>query len=128
MTFTDISEDIQNFIKKYVQSVGDLDVVLLLATDLTKEWTSEDVSRILRTNVSYASTQLDKLAAGGLLRRQSRDQKQFYTCAFDTETLDRIHRLEELYKVKTSALIRLIYSQPIDVIQKIADAFKIKKD
>lgn len=120
----EIPERLRLFLRKNVNSVSLLDVLFLLKRDAQKKWTPEEVSAEMRTNKSYATSQLAELVA---LKLVSTSEK---TYSYDPQPsdLEVIDELERLYNSRRSTVIGFIYSQPIDSIRDFADAFKIKKD
>lgn len=124
MAESELSLEMQNFINAHIRSVGDLEVLFLLAEDPRRQWTGEEVSRELRTNANYAQSQLKELCKVGLLENES---GKFSTRA-DPQLLDLIYRLRNDYTLRRSTVINFIYEQPLEKIRGFADAFKLKKD
>lgn len=122
--FNEIPERLRLFLRKNVNSVSLLDVLFLLKQDAQKKWTPEEVSREMRTNRSYATSQLAELVALKLVSTS----ENTYSFAPQSSDLEVIDELERLYNSRRSTVIGFIYSQPIDNIRDFADAFKIKKD
>lgn len=120
----EIPEPLRLLLRKYFNSVSLLDVLFLLKRGSHKGWTAEEVSGEMRTNRSYASSQLTELTAARLVKNE--DGKYFF--APEKEEAELIDQLEELYHARRSTVINFIYSQPIESIRNFADAFKIKKD
>ncbi|MNT57560.1 hypothetical protein D3C72_1949340 [compost metagenome] len=121
----DISEELRVFIRKYINSVSLLDVLLMLKRDSSRVWTPEEVSAEMRTNPYYAKTQLEELVAAKILVAISGGGYQYLADSAHGEIID---QLEHLYNSRRSTVINYIYSQPIDSIRDFANAFKIKKD
>lgn len=120
----DIPERLRLFLRKNVNSVSLLDVLFLLKRDSQKKWTPEEVSAEMRTNKSYAKSQLVELVTLKLVSTND-DTYRFEPLPEDIEVIE---ELELLYNSRRSTVIGFIYSQPIDNIRDFADAFKIKKD
>ena len=124
MTDSELSQEIQNFINAHIRSVGDLEVIFLLANDPKRMWSSEEVSRELRTNVTYAQAQLKELTRVGLVECENTK----FASQQDPQLLDLIYRLRNDYTLRRSTVINFIYDQPLEKIRGFADAFKLKKD
>lgn len=120
----EIPEALRLFLRRNINSVSLLDVLFLLKRAGDKSWSPEEVSVEMRTNPSYASSQLMELSGLGVL---TSDQGKF-RYAPQAHDVEIIEELERLYNSRRSAVISFIYSQPIDSIRNFADAFKIKKD
>lgn len=120
----DIPLAIREFIYKNIRSVGHLEVLLLLARDPHKRWTADEVSRELRTNTSYALSQLNELVQSRLL---SAEQTPLYSYLSNVEIDPLVLQLHGIYNSRRTTLINLIYSQPMEKIMGFADAFQLKK-
>ena len=121
----EISEDLRNFIRRNVNSVSLLDLLLFLKKNPEKFWTPEEISVEMRTNPSYAMAQMGELVTLRILRCEDSHRFIFAPSPEDLESID---QLEQLYNSRRSTVINYIYSQPIDSIRDFANAFKIKKD
>ena len=123
---SEIPEGLRDFMKKYISSVSLLEVLLMLKRDPERSWSAQDISTEMRTNRSYASSQLAELIALKLVVPAEREE------AFRFDPLSPhsavIAELEELYINRRPTIINFIYAPPIDSIRDFANAFKIKKD
>lgn len=119
-----IPEPLRLFLRRNISSVSLLEVLLLLKRGAPRSWSPEELSVEMRTNPSYATSQLAELLALKLLTLDA-GRFRYEPSEEDKEVLD---ALELLYNSKRSAVIDFIYSQPIDSIRDFAEAFKIKKD
>jgi hypothetical protein len=120
-------EDVQRFILENINSVEQLEVLLLLRNNPDKDWTAEAVGHALYTSEAAAVMRLTDLVARG-----------FFSLA-ETETLYRyspkpaergrlVDAVAEAYKERRVAVITLIYSKPNDQVQAFADAFRLRKE
>lgn len=117
-------ESIKDFLRRYISSVGHLDILLLLYKDPERKWTVKEVSQELRTNLSLAEDQLKQLNRSGLVM----EEQGFYQCCRELEIIRKVESLLQFYHLKRQIVIEFIYTQPLDRIRSFADAFKIKKD
>ncbi len=123
---SEIPDNIRDFIRKYVNSVSLLEVLFMLKRNPEKEWTAEEISSEMRTNHSYASSQLAELASFKLIKASTK--KDRYQFPKNSPHVELVTALEDLYNNKRPTIINYIYSQPLDSIRDFANAFKIKKD
>lgn len=121
---SDVSEELRQFIRKYITSVSILELLFLLKNVPERNWTPEEVSAEMRTNPTYARTQLEDLVAAKILVKSG----DGYYFAPEESNLQIIESLEDVYNTHRSTVINYIYSQPIDSIRDFANAFKIKKE
>ncbi|MNL02897.1 hypothetical protein D3C87_1234180 [compost metagenome] len=122
----EIPEGLRDFMKKYINSVSLLEVLLMLKRDPTRSWTAQDISNEMRTNPSYASAQLGELIALKLVVPSTREDAYSFDAQSPHSAV--IDELEELYSNRRPTIINFIYAPPIDSIRDFANAFKIKKD
>lgn len=122
----EIPEGLRDFMKKYINSVSLLEVLLMLKRDPSRSWTAQDISNEMRTNPSYAAAQLGELIALKLVIPSTREDAYCFDAQSPHSAV--IDELEELYSNRRPTIINFIYAPPIDSIRDFANAFKIKKD
>jgi hypothetical protein len=123
-----LSEDIRKFIIENIDSVEQLEILLLLHRESARAWDPDEISREMRGEVSSILKRLDALFDKRLLWR-SEDVPPKYRYSPQSQGLSEIvDRLAVLYPEMRFRIINLIFSKPIDVLRTFADAFKIKKD
>lgn len=119
----DLPEDVKDFIRLHITSIGQLDVLFLLRQDSSRVWSAAQVGAELRTNETLAANQLQELLKTGLI-----EPVQGFRFTSNIELVEKVTRLAEVYQVRRQSVIHFIYTQPIDRIRDFADAFKIKKE
>jgi hypothetical protein len=125
---SDIPIHVRDLLAKCIRSVSQLEVLLLLMRDSASEWTPERTAAELYIQPQPAAEHLAKLAVSGLVEKCGAGP-DCYRYAPRSNDADRAVRdLAEIYAVKRLRVINEIMSNPDDVIQSFADAFKIRKD
>jgi predicted DNA-binding transcriptional regulator len=124
----EVEEPVRGFIREYVGSVTELEVLLLLLADRTRGWTAADVARELRISVEFSRNHLAKLSADGILREVAATPGAYQYGVSTPQLSETVTRLAQLYARNRATIIDLIYSTPNDRIRTFADAFKIRKD
>lgn len=123
-----ISQEVIDFINRYVDSVGHLEVLLLIRANPKKEWSPQEVGAEMRSNTAAAEKQLAQLHGYGLLSiADTPDLKYVY----DPRTPLLRGIAEELalaYDSRRVAIINLIYGKPLENIKSFSDAFRFRKD
>ncbi len=117
-----------SFIKAHIDSVEQLEVLLLMRNDPTKEWSAGDVSRELRSSTASAQHRLDKLCALRLIVKVDPASLSYRYEPSSPELGDRVTALSEAYLVRRVTVIDLIFSNPVEKIKTLADAFKLRGD
>ncbi len=113
------------FLSKYVRSVEQLEILLLLGGTPSKTWTVQSVyDTILSTPVSVEGW-LNDLVKSGLLEKLP--EPSSYRCCTDEGMVAQICALAEVYRTLPVRVIEAIYQREAGAAQSFADAFKLKK-
>jgi hypothetical protein len=119
--------EVKQFIYTYINSVEQLEVLLLLHTNHTTDWSAHRVSEALRTNELSAASRLADLAARGILVATG-ESPILYRYAPTPDSLnDTISTLASLYVHFRFRIIEAIFAKPNDYVRVYADAFRIRK-
>jgi hypothetical protein len=124
---TSIPPRIRQFIIDHIDSVMQLEMLLLIAAQPQRAWTAKDLAELLRIDPAWVDSQLRAMAAGGLVTEQA-DPPAF---RFEPRSADLSQAVDELartYADRRVTVIGLIFAKPIDKIRSFADAFRIRKD
>lgn len=127
-TFSDIPEDIRRLIVEGIDSVEQLQVLLLMHEQPSRAWLVKDFTAELRSSDCSIQKRLVDLYSRKILRRDLGDEDPHTYVPFSPELEPVIQKLAEFYKQRPNRVIDLIYSQPHEALRAFADAFKIKKD
>jgi hypothetical protein len=124
----EIPADVRQFIIDHLNSVAQLEVLLLLRSDAQRDWSGEDVARALYTAADVTAGQLADLHARGLLAAAEPPEARYRYGPRTSELGDLVARLADVYRERRVSVITLIYSKPVDKVRTFADAFKLRKD
>jgi len=122
-----LPEDVRRFIVEHINSVEQLEVLLLLRAHPEQDWSADAVSQRLYTPPPAAAMRLSDLQARGFLSA-SDDGKVWRYRPANAEVDAFIASLAEHYQERRVTVITLIYSKPHQQVQAFADAFKLRKD
>jgi hypothetical protein len=120
------SDALQTFIRSYLGSIWELEVLLLLSRDGTHAWSAADLNREIRASLGLVSQILQKFEQVGLASREADGTFRFAPRSSEMARL--VAELEEIYATKPVTIVKAISSSPNEKIQTLADAFKMKKD
>lgn len=124
----DFPAELQQFVERHIESLAELEAVLLLREDPTRTWTPAEVARVLYTMTEMSANQLTNLARRGLLEQRASPEVGYRYCPASAE-LDRLMGdLAVIYRQRRVAVITLIYSKPLNKVQSFADAFRLRKE
>ncbi len=121
----DLPSGVQNFLAEHIQSVGDLEVLLLLKSNANRSWTAETIALQLRTNQQLAVRQLKTFESKGFLSSEGNE----YRYAPRSEGVDQqVSNLQKTYQERKISVINFIYSERLTQIRELAKAFIFRKD
>ncbi|HVO03329.1 MAG TPA: hypothetical protein VMT54_14080 [Candidatus Cybelea sp.] len=119
-----IPREIRDFIARYIDSVAQLEALLLLRDNPGDIWDRRRVAERLYTSEDETALFLARLCDDGLL--SAADGVYRYD-AHSPELAALVDRLAERYKRHLIPITNLIHAKPRR-IREFADAFKLKKD
>jgi hypothetical protein len=119
-----IPADVREFILRYIESIAELEALLLLRREAHVLWHEQSLGQRLYIPEQAAGEILGRLAAIGFLSRT--DGKHQYRPRTD-ELRDTVDRLAAIYAIQLIPVTNLIHSKP-SRIREFADAFKLRKD
>lgn len=125
MSGAGIPDEVAAFIAKHVDSVVQLEGLLLLAADSGRDWSADEVARELRIETSWAEAQLDLLSGQALLERAG---GRFRYAPRDAGTHAAIAGLAKAYAERRVTVISLIFAKPADNLRAFSEAFRLRKD
>jgi hypothetical protein len=124
MTDDFIPDDVRDFILTYLDSIAQLEALLLLRDNASETWIVAKVAKRLYTDERLAASILTKLCTDGLL--VCKNDVYHFQCA-DTGITSVIDKLASIYARHIVPVTNIIHSKP-PRIHEFADAFRIKKD
>ena len=115
---------VRRFIAGHIESVGQLEVLLLLRAAADKHWTPNEVARAVVTQPASAEGWLEQLRADGLLRLSD----GCYRYSPPNADVERaIDDLAESYAKYRVAVIGLIFSKPSEHVRNFPEAFRVRR-
>jgi len=124
MPSDEIPDDLRDFILNQIDSIAQLEALLLLKNNARQSWTAADCARRLYITDAEATQILGRLEAGGFLISSQTDYR--FECRSPAEE-DIAERLSTLYRQKLIPVTNLIHSKR-NRVQQFADAFRLRKD
>lgn len=119
-----LPSDVESFISYCIDSVEQVEILLLLSAERERHWTIDDLSKHLRSSRRSVGLRLSSLVAHGLVARSG---MSFYYAAADHDDA-LVKRLAEVYTQRRNSVIRRIFMDRQDPMRTFADAFRIRED
>jgi biotin operon repressor len=119
----DIPADVRQFLAEHIDSVGVLDVLLLLRAAPEKPWSAVEVGRALVTGETAAATHLERLRA----HRLAVDVDGAYRYAPPLDQEATVDALAECFTRRRHTVIGLIYGGGERSATTLANAFRLRR-
>jgi DNA-binding MarR family transcriptional regulator len=125
---TDFPAEIEQFIGQHVESLAQLETLLLLRREPGRSWTGADLSRQLYVTPDVCTSIITDLERRGFVLRDAAnaDLVRYRSAGDVTDQL--IDQLASLYHQRRVAVITQIYSKPVKKVQTFADAFRLRRE
>jgi hypothetical protein len=123
---TGIPREVEHFIAEAIESVEQLEILLLLYEDPSRSWTVPEINQKLRSSLYSVETRMAPLLARGLVERGT-ESPPAYRYARREATLEaRVAALKVAYRDYHTAVIEKIYSRPTDRVMDFARSFQLR--
>lgn len=123
-----IPDDVKQFILQNIDSIAQLECLLLLRAQPGRQWDAAAIAKELYIDPQQANVLLSRLLAQGWVGREENQVPVVYHYVTDPAFDAVIGRLADVYKKYLVPVTHLIHAKPKSKIQEFADAFRIKKD
>jgi hypothetical protein len=119
----DLPDELDQFIKRYVENVGHLEVLLLLRRAPGRVWRPVEVTRELRSKQHSVDRWLALLVEQGLILREGGG----YRYSPSSELQRAVDLLAQVYESRPALVIEKIHSKPNPQLLDFVRAFEIRK-
>jgi hypothetical protein len=127
VTAEPIPKHVVTFVHEHINSVVELEALLLLYQTRPRTWTASEIARELRIDASWPQTELQQLCRAGIIRcTPANDPTYEFAGNADIENI--VGDLSATYTDRRVSVIGLIFSKPLDKLKSFGDAFRIRKD
>lgn len=122
----ELPDDVERFISEHVDSLAQLEILLLLRARPSKEFQPAEVTAELRLGPATAPERLADLSSLGILAVQGDPPRYRYAPTSD-EARRVIDALARCYAERRVVVITQIFSPRSDSVRSFADAFKLRR-
>jgi hypothetical protein len=123
MVSESIPDEVREFVQKYIDSIAQLEALLLLRREVSTPWNTVSVAKRLYISHSEASDVLRKLSGRNFLKFNRKTYQ--YQCSPELDTL--VGHLADVYARQLIPMTHLIHNKS-SRIREFADAFKLRKE
>jgi hypothetical protein len=125
MSDEQVPEDVREFILRYINSIAQLEALLLLWRDPNATWEIASLAKRLYASEGETSEALAQMNADGLLVADE-GRYRFNPRCSDREK-EMVARLAQVYAKQLIPVTNIIHTKP-GRIREFADAFRLRKD
>jgi hypothetical protein len=122
----DFPLELRQFIAQFVESLAQLEAMLLMHRDPQREWGCKEIARELYLSGDMCQGILADLEKRRLVVRSASGDRYRYASDPNVDRL--VSQLGELYRQRRVAVITEIYSNPVKKVQTFADAFRLRPE
>ena len=117
---------VRQFLARYIRSVEQLEVLLLLQDQPNRSWSAGDVYSVIRSSEGSIAGRLEAFAKEGFLTHEHDGRYRF--SPQNTDLRSAVEQTASAYKTWRIRVVEAIFAPPSDPVQSFADAFKLRKD
>lgn len=123
-----IPPNVKLFLRSHIDSVGLLEILLLLHETDDREWSADDVNLRLQSSLSSVQNRLGKLESHGLISVSAAKGTRVYRYSPRTEEVAKaVTDLAATYKNYRIRVIDFVFSPP-DQLKDFSDSFRFRED
>jgi hypothetical protein len=121
-----VSAQLEKFIRERLPSSEQIEIVLLLRSDVARGWTAPEVTAALGTPPESTAMRLFLLASNGVLVFEGSGVPRYrYAVNPDDDLL--VNELADVWSGRREALADIVEGAGRDPLRTFADAFRLKK-
>lgn len=124
----EFSPELIQFIAQHVESLAQLETLLLMRQDPQRHWDCAELSRLLYITPDMCGGLVKELEQRGFVGREPETDGQFRYQPAHADFDRLLGELSAIYQERRVAVITQIYSRPQKKIQTFADAFRLRRE
>ena len=125
----DFPPELEQFIAKHIESLAELEALLLMHAEPDRQWDCAKLSQQLYISADMCGGIVLDLERRGFVKRESEEGDDPFRYHAASAEIDRlVTDLAALYQQRRVAVITLIYSKPVKKVQTFADAFRLRRE
>ena len=128
MSESGFSEELDKFIASEIQSLEQLEILLLLSGNPHRWWSAKAVYDVVKSSPGSVQDRLEEMARREVLKKETEGEIRYQFSPTDDSLWKVVSELREAYKERSVKIVQAIYSKPPDGVQEFARAFRVRKD
>lgn len=127
MGHEDLPLAVRTLLNDCIDSVEQLEILVLLYRVRFGRWTARRVSEELRTNHDSTRERLEELVARGLAVAKDMDGERRYELVPDRAREQAVAATVDAYDARRVSVITFVVTKPAERIRSFADAFRLRR-
>lgn len=123
-----LSADVRSFLAANIDSVEQLELLLLLHQSPEIEWTPASATATIYGHIDSVRERLRQLERQGLLARTGSGDLRYRYVPVDDHHRSTVDQVAATYKERRVAVITFIASLPLARVRAFSDAFRLRRD
>ena len=123
----ELSREVKNFLNQHINSVLQLEALLLLRANRDQAWDIEAVSKELSVDTDVARLHLNELVRGGLLILTKEDTMRYCYKPSNSQIDTLVSKMGAAYATHRVAVISRIFAKPVDRVRLFKETFRLIK-
>ena len=119
---------VKQLLARHIQSVEQLEVLLLLRSQPQRAWTAAEVFEVIRSSQSSIATRLQTFTSQGFFVEENTSPPTYRFAPKDQNLQAAVDQTASAYQIWRVRVIEAIFAPEADPVQSFADAFKLRKD
>ena len=128
MSADSLPDPVRQLLRRHIQSLEQLEVLLLLHGQPERAWTAPEVYDVVRSSQSSIAARLHAFTAEGFLTTEAGPPPTFRYAPQDQNLRAAVDQTATAYQTRRVRIIEAIFAPAADPVQSFADAFKLRKD
>lgn len=128
MTDDLIPDDVKAFLLRHIDSIAQLEALLLLRAHAELTWSADTLAKRLYTPVQETAEILARLCADGFLAAKGGEPLLYQYHCPSREQAHMVDHVAEVYARYLIPVTQLIHAKPRTRVQAFADAFRLRKE
>ena len=124
----DFPLELRQFIDRNIESIVQLEMLLLLRQDPNRGWDADQIAKSLYIPAEMSGALIADLSRRGFVKPLAAAEAKYSYQPADAEADLLIGQLAKFYEERRVAVVSLIYSKPVNKVQTFADAFRLRKE
>lgn len=122
-----IPDEVRTFLLQHIDSIAQLEALLLLRADPTCTWNAGTMAKRLYVSAEETAAVLEHLAAHGFVTTPPDPPDSYHYHPVSNDVAHMVDQVADLYAKYLIPVTHLIHSKPRTRVQEFADAFKLRK-